>query len=78
MSDQLTEVIAEGLQLPADSLDDNTSPENTEQWDSLAAMTLVMLIEDTFSVKLSTRDIMKMRTIGAARAVLQGKGVDGI
>ena len=78
MSDQLTEVFAEGLQLPADSLSDDTSPENTEQWDSLAAMTLVMLIEDTFSVKLSTRDIMKMRTIGAARAVLQSKGVDGI
>ena len=78
MSDQLTAVFSEGLQLPADSLNDETSPENTEQWDSLAAMTLVMLIEDTFSVRLSTRDIMKMRTIGAAREVLQKKGVDGI
>jgi len=78
MPDQLTEVFAEGLQLPAESLNDDTSPENTEQWDSLAAMTLVMLIEDTFSVKLSTRDIMKMQTIGAARAVLQKKGVDGL
>jgi len=78
MPDQLTEVFAEGLQLPAESLNDDTSPENTEQWDSLAAMTLVMLIEDTFSVKLSTRDIMKMQTIGAARAVLKKKGVDGL
>jgi acyl carrier protein len=78
MSDQLTDVFAEGLQLPADSLNDDTSPENTEQWDSLAAMTLVMLIEDTFAIKLSTREIMKMRTIGAARKVLQSKGVDGI
>jgi len=78
MSDKLTQVFAEGLQLPAESLSDDTSPENTEQWDSLAAMSLVMLIEDTFSVRLSTREIMKMSTIGAARAVLQGKGVDGI
>ena len=49
-----------------------------EEWDSLAAMTLVTLIEDTFAVSLSTRDIMKMRTIGLARSVLKAKGVTGI
>ena len=39
---------------------------------------LVTLIEDTFDVSLSTRDIMKMRSIGLARSVLQAKGVAGI
>lgn len=75
MADKLIDVFAEGLQLQPDRLDDDTSPENTEEWDSLAAMTLVMLIEDAFSVKLGTRDMMKMRTIGTAREVLRAKGV---
>jgi acyl carrier protein len=78
MSDRLIEVFAEGLQLDASQLNDETSPQNTTQWDSLAAMTLVMLLEDSFEVRLSTREIMKMNSIGAARAVLQGKGVAGL
>jgi acyl carrier protein len=78
MSDKLIALFAEGLEVDASNLTDETSPENTEQWDSLAAMSLVMLIEDSFRVKLSTRDIMKMRTIGIAREVLRSKGIEGI
>ena len=78
MSDRLIEVFSEGLQVDAATLSDETSPQNTTQWDSLAAMTLVMLLEDSFDVRLSTREIMKMNSIGAARSVLQSKGVDGI
>lgn len=77
-SDALTDVFADGLGLPADALSDSTSPTNTSQWDSLAAMTLVSLIEEQFEVRLTTRDIMKMQTIGLARDVLRSKGVAGI
>jgi acyl carrier protein len=78
MADRLLEIFSEGLGVSADVLDDDSSPDNLVEWDSLAAMTLVALIEDTFAVSLSTRDIMKMRTIGLARSVLQAKGVAGI
>ena len=78
MADPLLEVFAEGLGLNAESLGEDSSPETVAEWDSLAAMTLVTLIEDTFAVSLSTRDIMKMRSIGLARSVLKAKGVAGI
>jgi acyl carrier protein len=78
MADRLIGVFAEGLNLPANVLSDDSSTDNTPQWDSLAAMNLVALLEDTFDVKLSTREIMKMRTIGIAREVLSGKGVEEI
>jgi len=78
MSDRLIEVFAEGLKMGPGELSEQTCPENTPEWDSLAAMTLVMLLEDSFEVRLSTREIMKMNSIAAARAVLQAKGVDGI
>jgi len=76
MTDQLIELFSEGLDVPADELNDDSSPDNTESWDSLAAMTMVSLIEDTFEVQLSTREIMKMRTVGMARQVLRAKEVD--
>lgn len=75
MADRLIELFSEGLRVDASALDETTSPQNTPKWDSLAAMTLVTLIEDTFEVRLSTREIMKMNSIAAARAVLKSKGV---
>lgn len=78
LTDPLIAVFADGLGVDPAGLSDDTSPENTSEWDSLAAMTLVSLIEETFGVRLSTREIMKMQTIGLARSVLRGKGVDGI
>lgn len=78
MSDALIEIFAEGLGLPPEQLTEGTSPENTREWDSLAAITLVGLIEERFDVRLGAREIMKMQTIGLARSVLQGKGVAGL
>ena len=76
MSDKLIAVFAEVLEVDASTLNDDSSPDNVEQWDSLAAMHLVAAIEDTFSTQLSTKEIMKMSSIGLARKALQDKGID--
>ena len=78
MADRLIGLFAEGLRVDASGLNEETSPQNTPQWDSLAAMALVALLEDSFGVRLSTRDIMKMNSIGAARSVLRAKGISDI
>ena len=78
MADRLIALFAEGLRVDANGLTEDTAPQNTPQWDSLAAMALVTLMEDTFEVRLSTREIMKMNSIAAARSVLQAKGVADI
>jgi len=78
MSDPLVQIFSEGLNVPVDELDEATSPDNNDQWDSLAAMNLVTLIEDAFDVRLKTRDIMRMQSIGIAREVLIEKGVEGL
>lgn len=75
MSDKLIGLFAEELGVEASILSDQSSPDTVEQWDSLAAMRLVAAIESEFDVRLTTKDIMKMRTIGVAREVLRGKGV---
>lgn len=76
MSDALLDLFAETLQVDVEMLNEDSSPDTVEQWDSLAAMNLVVAIEETFDVRLSTRDIMKMATIGVARQTLCEKGVD--
>lgn len=75
MNDPLVQVFAEVLEVDPAELDDNSSPDNVKQWDSLAAMKLVAAIEERFNIRLSTKDIMKMSTIGRARKTLQSKKV---
>ncbi len=75
MTDRLIDLFSEELDVPASELGEDSSPDTVESWDSLAAMRLVAAIEGEFSVRLSTKDIMKMRSIGLARAVLREKNV---
>lgn len=74
-NDVLISLFAEVLQMPAAELDDDSSPETVKRWDSLAAMALVAAIEERFDVQLSTKQIMKMNTIGRARKALQAMKV---
>jgi acyl carrier protein len=76
--DQLIDVFSECLKVPSSQLNDSSSPDTVAGWDSLAAMNLVVALEERFSIKLSTREVMKMRTIGIARDVLKSKGVLGV
>jgi acyl carrier protein len=75
MNDDLIELFAEILEINPAELNDNSSPDNVKQWDSLSAMKLVAAIEEKFNVRLSTKEIMKMSTIGRARKTLQTKQV---
>lgn len=76
MSDKLIAVFADVLEVDAGTLSDESSPDTIEQWDSLAAMHLVAAIEETFDIQLTTKEIMKMSSVGLARKALQDKGID--
>lgn len=75
MADALIELFADVLQVEPAALNDNSSPDSVRQWDSLAAMHLVAAIEDKFKIQLSTKEIMKMSSIGLARKTLQDKNI---
>jgi acyl carrier protein len=75
MSDRIITVFSEVLRLPVEMLNDESSPDNTSKWDSLAALNLVLALEEEFGIKLNTREIGSMRSIAAVRSVLRAKGV---
>ena len=63
------------LREPLGSLNDETSPDNTKSWDSLKHLELVLAIESAYSVKFSMPEITTLRSLGAVREALQGKGI---
>jgi acyl carrier protein len=68
-------IFSEVLRIPVESVSDDTSPENTPQWDSVQAMNLVIALETAFDIRLSTKEIVSMRTVGLVRKVLRNKGI---
>lgn len=78
MEDRLIVLFAEGLGLDPGEVNDDTCPENTPEWDSLAAMNLVALLEETFEVQLSTEEIMSMRSVRLVREALRAHGVSDL
>jgi acyl carrier protein len=75
VADPLVALFAEVLAVPVECVDEQSSPDTLAEWDSLAGMSLVQAIEDLFAVRLTTKEIMRMRTVGIARKVLRDKGV---
>jgi len=73
MNDELIQLFADVLGVDVATLNDDSSPDNVKEWDSLAAMELVSAIEQKYNVRLSTKEIMKMSTIGLARKALRAK-----
>jgi len=75
MTARVARVFSEVLGVSAEQITDDTSPDNTPQWDSMAAMNLVVAIEDEFDVTLSTAEIISMRNVAVVKKVLTAKGV---
>ena len=76
MADVLIQLFSDVLGTDPTELNDDSSPASVARWDSVASMSLVSAIEEKFAVRLGTREIMKMSTIGRARKTLREKGVD--
>jgi len=75
MPGRVAQVFGEILKIDPSRISDETAPDNTPQWDSLATMRLVVAVQDAFSVQLSITEIMAMRTVGLVRSILRRKGV---
>ena len=75
MPDKLITLFADVLHIDETRLDEDSSPESIEEWDSVAAMTLMAAFEHTFGIRLTTRDFLTMRSIASIRDVLRKKGV---
>jgi acyl carrier protein len=75
MTARIAKVFSDVLRISPEQITDDTSPDNTPQWDSMAAINLVVALEDEFEVRLSTAEIVSMRNVAIVRKVLTTKGV---
>lgn len=51
------------MNIPIDSLNDKSGPENIKNWDSFNGLVLIDEIESKFNVKFSLEEIINIKTI---------------
>ncbi len=56
-------LLEEMMELDSDSLTENTVLEDLSEWDSMAALSLIVLVDENFGKKLSANQIKSFKTI---------------
>jgi len=71
----LEDVLERVLEEPADSFDDDSSPDTVLNWTSLRHVTLLVEIENEYGIRFANAEMATMRSVGDIRAALTKKGV---
>jgi acyl carrier protein len=74
--DQLFRVIAEAINLPLNQVTPGLTMQDTEAWDSLKHMELIVALEAACKIDLTFEEIVQMRSVAAIKRVLAARGVE--
>ena len=76
MSEKLYEIIARVLSISVSDLNDDSSPENIESWDSFNGLVLVDELENHFKVKFTISEITNVKNVSDIKKYLTSHCVD--
>ncbi len=75
MNDKLNTLMADLLRMDSSQVNDELTMAESDVWDSLKHMELIVTLEDEFDLELSPEDIINMMSVKAIREVLERKGI---
>ena len=73
--DKLKVLLSKVLAVDVKSISDDTSPENTESWDSFNGLVLVDELENNFNIKFSISEITDVKTVADIKRHLKNHNV---
>jgi acyl carrier protein len=71
----MIQVLSRVVGAPAESIDDDSSPDSLEGWNSASHLHLILSLEEEFGISLSPEDAMEMLSVRLIEQVLQEKGI---
>lgn len=73
MKDKVKKIIASVFNLEVDSINDDASPDNILNWDSLNHMNLIVSLEEEFKIRFTDEDISEMLNLELILYTIQQK-----
>lgn len=73
---KLKQIMAVVFNIPENSVNENSSPDNIDVWDSLKHLNLVLAIEEEFDISLTEDQVVEILSYELIIEVLKEHGVD--
>ena len=74
MSEKLYKIVANVFNVDVSKINDETSPENLEQWDSFNFYVLLDEIENKFGITFNLDETLEIKKIGDFKQLLEKNG----
>ena len=75
MSEKIYQIVANVFNVDLSKINDETSPENLEEWDSFNFYVLLDEIENKFSISFNLDETLEIKKIGDIKKLLEKNGV---
>ena len=75
MTSDVYEIVARVFSIPVSLVNEESSPENIESWDSFNGMVLVDELENHFNIKFSISEITDVKTVADIKRHLKNHNV---
>lgn len=75
MTKPLQTVFADGLGIDVARVTDDLEYNSIKEWDSIAHMALIAVLEEAYDIMIETDDVIDMSSVARARAILAKYGV---
>ena len=76
MSKKLYQIISRVFNVDKSKIDDETNPENLEEWDSFNFYVLLDEIENEFNIKFDLDETLEIKKIGDFKKIFQKHGIN--
>jgi acyl carrier protein len=76
MSEKLYQIVSKVFGVDKNKINDDTNPENLEEWDSFNFYVLLDEIENEFNMKFDLEETLEIRKIGDFKKIFQKNGIN--
>jgi acyl carrier protein len=75
LKERVFRIISQVMNVSSEGVNEGSSPESLERWDSFQHINLVLALEEEFKVRFTDVEIVQMRNASMILETLQKKGV---
>ena len=78
MNEKLYQIISRVFNVDKNRVNDETSPENLEEWDSFNFYVLLDEVENEFNIKFDLDETLEIKKVGDFRKIFEKHGISDL
>jgi acyl carrier protein len=75
LNERVFKILSQVMNIPVEGVNEHSSPENIEQWDSLQHMNLILALEEDLKIKFTDEELAEMVNLQLILKALRSKNI---